>query len=106
MPLTLLEIAIGALTTWRITHILLREAGPFEVFRRLRIALGVQYVDDVDNTPMSFKFEITVCMWCASMWVGGVVALALLFLPWAEYAMLPYVFSAFAVSWDTKFGNQ
>lgn len=72
---------IGA-STWRITHILLRENGPFKMFRRLREALGVRYDDELNEDRVTeFKYEITVCIWCLSVWVATLIAAAYVVAP-------------------------
>lgn len=97
---------MGAIATWRLSHMFLNENGPFKVFRRVRIALGVVYYsndDDSDaaNSVLTAKYEITTCIWCLSMWVGGLVAAALWMWPGVfVWFLMPYVFSAFAVSWN------
>lgn len=102
------ELLIYVIACWRITHILLRENGPFKLFRRLREALGVVYYVEHDGSESDdiaeHRFEITVCIWCASMWVGGVIALVHFFFTHAEFLFLPYALSAVAIMLDDKFG--
>lgn len=72
---------------------LLHETGPFGIFRKARELLGVVYSED--DQIVSFKYEITVCIWCLSMWIGGVIALFLYFTPYpvSIYILAPFVFS-------------
>lgn len=97
---------LAALATWRITHILLRENGPWRVFRRLRVALGVTYYDDDDPKVSSFRYEITVCVWCLSVWTGSVATAILMLVPeWLQYVLFtPFAISAVCVIVDSKFG--
>lgn len=101
-----LSIITGAIATWRIAHMLLLENGPWRVFRRAREALGVVYWDGTDdNTAVQdYKYEITVCIWCLSMWVGGIVAAITALHPRAYALFIPYVYSAIAVMLDKHFG--
>lgn len=94
--MTWLMIVCGAVATWRIAHMLLNESGPFSVFRKAREALGVVY--SADDLVVSFKYEITVCIWCLSMWVGGLVALFLYVVPSPVnmFLLAPFVFSGVA----------
>lgn len=86
---------IGGVATWRIAHMFINENGPFAMFLRLRRALGVTY--DIDGYVVSWKYEITTCIWCLSVWVGLVVALLLLLNPAVfMWFFLPFVFSGFA----------
>lgn len=103
--MTALMLLLGALATWRISHMLLRENGPFRVFHRLREALGVEYSSVSDEVVIAFKYEITTCIWCLSMWVGALIGLMIYFLQqYAMYLLMPYAFSAVAIVIDKYFG--
>ncbi len=94
------ELVVAAAATWRLSHMLLKENGPYTVFRRLREKFGVTYYPD-SNDVASYEHEITVCIWCLSMWVGaGVALLYRMFGSNASWVVAPYAFSAFAASWD------
>lgn len=71
-----------SLATWRIVHLLQQEEGPFGVFEKFRLALGTE-----DDT---YKYKITVCHACLSVWIAVVVIL----LPW----QVSLVFAISAVS--------
>lgn len=94
-----LILVVGGLATWRITSLLLYENGPFELLRRARKKLGVVYYDDSSEVA-SFKYEITVCPWCVSLWIGSAVALWLRFMgdvglgEVGLWLLLPLAFSA------------
>lgn len=60
---------------------LIDEDGPFDVFDRIRVRLGT----DSD----SYRYKITVCYYCLSVWVVAVLAL----LPW----QVSLIFSGSAV---------
>jgi hypothetical protein len=95
MSVSLVDLVIGGLATWRLSHLLLYEAGPFAVFRRLRERLGVEY--DEFGHVVSFRWEITTCIWCLSVWVGSGIALLIYLLPTLSvWMLLPYALSAFA----------
>lgn len=100
-----LDLLIAALATWRITHMLLYENGPFRTFRYMREALGVEYSEFDEDKIISFRYEITTCIWCLSMWVGAGVALGLSLLPWFVWVLLPYAFSAVSVTINHKYGK-
>lgn len=73
-----LTIAILGLATWRISSLLVREAGPFFFFRRLRELTGIRH--DLDGSilvvPDRFFAGLFSCVWCASVWVGGLLGVA------------------------------
>ena len=57
-----LRLAIAALATWRVTHLLAREDGPFDAIARLRAWLGR-------------AGGILDCFHCLSLWVAAPLAL-------------------------------
>ena len=62
---------ILALATWRVTSLLVSEDGPWFMFAKFRIGVGVRYDSDTlqpvaDNVWAS----ALLCMWCLSFWVG------------------------------------
>lgn len=92
------DVIVAALATWRISHMLLYENGPFRMLRRLRVMLGVVYYDEHDDAVATAKYEITTCIWCLSVWVGACVGVLWLLVPvWAFWIVLPYALSACAV---------
>lgn len=92
------DVIVAALATWRISHMLLYENGPFRLLRRLRVMLGVTYYDDDGSDVSSSRYEITICIWCLSVWVGAAVGSLWLLAPvWAFWIVLPYALSAVAV---------
>ncbi len=56
---------VGALVTWRVSHLLVDEDGPGHVLTRARAA--------IDNTPLVGLLD---CFGCASVWVGALSSLA------------------------------
>jgi|SRR3990167_224565 len=92
-------LLIGALATWRIGHMLLFENGPFRVFRAGRERLGVRY-NDIDDTVVWYRHEITTCLYCLSVWVGAAVALMLWRWPGTVWLCVPFAFSAVSIILD------
>ena len=89
-------LLVAGLATWRLSHILLYENGPFAAFRRAREALGVIYASDASGEVVSYRYELTVCILCLSIWVGSGVALLLWRWPWFVWLLLPFALSAVA----------
>lgn len=58
------KLLIAGLATWRLTHLLVREDGPFLVIARLRRALGTSLLGQVFD-----------CFNCLSLWAAVPVAL-------------------------------
>lgn len=93
----MIDILVGCVATWRLTHLFLIENGPFRMFRKLRTKLGVEYESDDADVVISYKHEITVCPWCLSVWVGAGAAVILAIPKAGRYILLPFVFSAGSV---------
>ena len=77
--MTATEVLIYGLATWRISSILVHEAGPWDVFVRLRTLAGIGHDKNRQAViiPDGFFASILSCIWCCSVWVGlGWMALA------------------------------
>lgn len=59
------RFALGALATWRVTHLLAEEDGPAEAVVRLRVRLG--------TAPLGRLMD---CFACMSIWVAAPIAVA------------------------------
>lgn len=92
-----LDVITASVATWRFTHMLLTENGPFRVFRRIRERFGVVYAQDDEHQVVSFKYEVLTCPWCMSVWVGMGVTLLLRFVPGGRWLLQPLVYSAGSV---------
>lgn len=60
------SLVIGALAVWRVSSLVVHEDGPANLVVRARAR--------VDRTPLAGVMD---CFACTSVWVGGVVAVAL-----------------------------
>jgi hypothetical protein len=76
---------IATLTTWRITHLLAREDGPWRLAARLRSAAG-----------QSFWGNLLDCFYCLSLWISAPFALFLTD-AWPERLILWPALSAAAI---------
>jgi hypothetical protein len=65
-----LRLALTALATWRITHLLSDEDGPGDVVVRLRLRLG-----------SGFWGSLMDCFYCLSLWVAAPLALVVTRVP-------------------------
>lgn len=81
MDLTLL----AALATWRLTHLLVAEDGPWKVLARLRRLLGA-----------GFWGELLDCFYCLSLWIAAPLAFCLA-ATWRERLLLWPALSAAAI---------
>ena len=62
---------ILALATWRVTSLLVSEDGPWFMFVKLRVWMGVRY-DSETLQPIADNVIASafLCLWCLSFWVG------------------------------------
>ena len=78
-------MALGILTTWRITHLLHAEDGPWGLLASLRRAMG-----------HGFWGQLTDCFYCLSLWIAAPLAY-LLGESWEERLWLLPALSAAAI---------
>ena len=95
--MTLVDVLVLALATWRLTSLLLNERGPWALLARLRALGGVEH--DRDGEPVSWPATevgtLLGCHWCSSVWVGlGLAGLYLLAPGLALVLSLPLALSA------------
>ncbi len=63
------------LLTWRLTSLCVNEAGPFDMFEKFREVIGIE-LDEFSLVVGSNMFaQAFTCFWCASIWVGLLVAI-------------------------------
>ena len=97
--MTALDFLILSLASWRLAYMLVEEAGPFEVFSRLRYWAGVRSVvsRDNDGQPVTSKVALNslaeglTCVWCMSVWTA-----ALLLVPWPPLEWLRWLLAVSA----------
>lgn len=58
-----LALALAVLATWRVTHLLAREDGPFKLLARLRVWVGT-----------GFFASLMDCFACLSLWTAAPLA--------------------------------
>lgn len=92
-------LIIAALTVYRLTLLISKEAGPFDVLGRFRSWAGVtydQYSNPISNGELSAAI---LCPYCLSVWVGLAVTLYVVVMFYfnlehiASYPMLPFALS-------------
>ena len=79
------SLAIGILVTWRMTHLVSNENGPWNVLEKLRRWAGPRMLG-----------ELLVCFYCLSLWIAAPLA-ALLGSNWRDRLMLWPTISAGAI---------
>lgn len=80
--------------TWRVTHLLMYEAGPFHIIQRLRGATGVKHDSDTGRPIAWPDGSVFECFWCLSVWVSiGMIPVAI----WAWPVVLVLAISAVVI---------
>jgi len=93
-----MELLILILATWRLSSLLVSEAGPGDVFARLRHWAGVRYDDVGQPYGINLLARGLVCVWCVSVWIGAGWAVLHYFQPQiAFWLALPLALSAGAI---------
>jgi len=88
--MTLLEVTIGILATWRITALLVYDYS----FEWLRQLVKVDFTDE-SGKPITRLGRIFGCFWCMSLHVGLWVAAAMAL--GARWLLLPFALSGSAI---------
>lgn len=97
------EFLVLCLGVWRISSLLVNEGGPWDIFRKVRSAIGFEHDPPGIPTvaPDGFWGELFSCVWCISMWVGGVLTLSYFLAPGAVFwILLPFAVSGAAIFID------
>lgn len=71
---SLVLFLVGILATWRLTVLLVYEAGPFDVFAHLRTAAGIRFNEFSQPVARNVVAQALLCHRCTSVWVGGLIA--------------------------------
>ena len=98
--MALLTFIIYGIATWRLSSLLVNEAGPGDIFVHLREFAGIAHDDQKQKTiiPDGFFSGILSCVWCCSVWVGAFWMLFdLLFPTIALRCAVLFGFSALAI---------
>lgn len=79
MNLTILFVL--GLAAWRLSSLLVKEEGPFLIFERMRTKAGI--IQDGAEKIVTDRFfaQLLSCVWCTSVWVGGLLVLGWLLAP-------------------------
>lgn len=94
------HLVVYFIAIWRIANLFVSEAGPWNIFRRIREWAGIGH----DNAgvpymiPDGFMGQLFSCIWCFSIWVSFFVMTVWLFYPeWALKLCVPFALSGGAI---------
>ena len=71
---------ILALACWRLSSLIVREEGPWDIFARFRYWLGVRYNAQSERISETMLGQLVTCVWCTSVWVS-----VLFFIPYSFF---------------------
>ena len=97
----LILLILTSISVWRVSSLLRDEEGPLHIFRKLREYVGLTKVEDLPLNEQvlysenefihdgGFWAELIECIWCLSVWVGGVFAIYLAITKNIKKSMIP-----------------
>lgn len=98
----MLDLIILSFAAWRIAHILLYEEGPGNIFVNFRWRFGIYEEVDKDGfrkqvadpEKANFFTDLISCLYCASVWVGILIAIFYFLFPQITiYIAFPFALS-------------
>jgi hypothetical protein len=101
LPPSPLELLIVCAAVWRVSALLTRERGPFDIFLRLRGLAGISADDE--GRPLTwdennFWASLFSCVWCVSLWLGALATIGLWLAPSESvWLSMPLAISAVAI---------
>lgn len=100
--MTVTDLLILALATWRLSSLLADEPGPWGLFETLRTKIGIVYLEDSTTGDRDGRNELArnvLCTWCNSLYISGLgwAGLYALLGPVAIWIALPAALSAAAI---------
>lgn len=96
-------LLIAALAVYRLTYMLNAEAGPGDIFGRLRARVGVKYDQYSNPQGTNWISEGILCFYCLSVWIAFavtvLVAIGIILnrLDLALWVLFPFAISGGAV---------
>ncbi len=97
--LNLVELALLALASWRLTHFIVEERGPFAIMEWTRVNIfRFKYNADLMEHAMPLWSEVFNCVWCLSLYMGILfLILRLVILSIMNFVILSLAISAIIV---------
>lgn len=105
--MTFTYFIIYSMAIWRIASLLVREAGPWNIFITFREWSGIRHDDG--GFPMLVPDNVLAqalsCIWCSSLWVAFFFTIFMYFLPLLSLQMATiFAFSTAAILIDQMIG--
>lgn len=92
---------ILALAVWRVSSLLARENGPFDILARARYKIGVRYNEFSEPIGTNAISKGIICVWCNSVWVS-LIGSFIVFNTIHEILVSTFALSAIAIIIEEK----
>lgn len=81
--MTLFSLIAIILATYRLSHLLNCEEGPFDICLKIRVMMGIKHDSngDIEEIPEHFMAKLFGCLPCLSVWMAGLVYLVWYYAP-------------------------
>lgn len=97
---------IYSLAVWRLSSLLSIELGPFDIFEKFRLLIGVKYNEYSQAYGTNVIAEGILCKWCNSIWLGIIITIIDYFnKTTAMVIMIPFAISALSLIADRIINN-
>ncbi len=95
--MTITDLSILSLATWRVTSLLNNESGPGDLLAKWRHWIGVRYDEHSVAYGTNVIAKAVACVFCLSVWIGLFWTALYLAWPPSVYLALPLALSAGAI---------
>jgi hypothetical protein len=109
--MTIELLIIAALAVYRITLLINKEAGPWDLLGRFRTWAGIDY-DEHSNPFSTGELSAAIlCPYCLSVWIGFMVTLYIVVMHVLNlghitiYPLLPFALSGISAYWFKSAGT-
>ena len=94
-------LLVLALSTWRITSLLVNEEGPRNILVKFRYFIGVRFDENSEPYGLNVLADALTCVWCTSPYIGLFVWVSwLVFGQPVIIVLMPLAISAAAILVD------
>lgn len=99
--MNLVEFVIFGFAVWRLSSLLVREDGPFDILAKFRHKIGVYYDERSKPQGKNVIAKAFTCVWCLSVWVALPAAASLNLANVRNFIVLTLALSGLAVLIDS-----
>lgn len=100
--MSLLDLVLIILATWRLSSLLAYETGPLALLERFRFTVGATPPVCYDQTSSDRVTNVFCCLKCLSVWIAPVILLAWHYAPVVVWALAASAGAIFAQKWYSR----